>query len=172
MSIGSSDQMPVASALPARLMPSGPGNISGKSVRIDARHMAIAFRSSPRIDVGYTRHRSYPMRKLAMANLRIGYERCRVYPTSMRGDERKAIAMWRASILTLFPEMFPGPLGISLAGKALATGIWSLDPIDIRDHATDKHGTVDDTPAGGGPGMVMKADVLAKALDAIPPDPR
>jgi tRNA (guanine37-N1)-methyltransferase len=80
--------------------------------------------------------------------------------------------MWRASVLTIFPEMFPGPLGISLAGKALATGIWSLDPVDIRDHTSDKHRTVDDTPAGGGPGMVMKADVLAKALDAIPPDPR
>ena len=71
--------------------------------------------------------------------------------------------MARQRSLTLFPEMFPGPLGISLAGKALASGIWSLDAIDIRDHATDKHGTVDDTPAGGGPGMVMKADVLARA---------
>ena len=72
---------------------------------------------------------------------------------------------WRASVLTIFPEMFPGPLGMSLAGKALATGLWALDAIDIRDHATDKHRTVDDTPAGGGPGMVMKADVLARALD-------
>ena len=80
--------------------------------------------------------------------------------------------MWRASILTIFPEMFPGPLGVSLAGKALAAGLWSLEARDIRDAATDKHRTVDDTPAGGGPGMVMKADVLAKALDAIPPDPR
>jgi tRNA (guanine37-N1)-methyltransferase len=80
--------------------------------------------------------------------------------------------MWRASILTLFPEMFPGPLGISLAGKALQNGIWSLDATDIRGHASDRHRTVDDTPAGGGPGMVMKADILARALDAIPPDPR
>ncbi|MEI9804265.1 MAG: tRNA (guanosine(37)-N1)-methyltransferase TrmD [Pseudolabrys sp.] len=80
--------------------------------------------------------------------------------------------MWRASILTIFPEMFPGPLAVSLAGKALAAGLWSLDARDIRDAATDKHRTVDDTPAGGGPGMVMKADVLARALDAIPPDPR
>ena len=72
--------------------------------------------------------------------------------------------MWRASVLTIFPEMFPGPLGISLAGKALGAK-WSLDAIDIRDHATDKHRTVDDTPAGGGPGMVMKPDVLARALD-------
>ena len=74
--------------------------------------------------------------------------------------------MWRASVLTIFPEMFPGPLGSSLAGKALAKGLWALDAVDIRDHATDKHRTVDDTPAGGGPGMVMKADVLARAIDA------
>ncbi|MGA2565259.1 MAG: tRNA (guanosine(37)-N1)-methyltransferase TrmD [Pseudolabrys sp.] len=80
--------------------------------------------------------------------------------------------MWRASILTIFPEMFPGPLGISLAGKALSTGIWSLDTHDIRNAATDKHRTVDDTPAGGGPGMVMKADVLARALDTVPHDTR
>jgi tRNA (guanine37-N1)-methyltransferase len=80
--------------------------------------------------------------------------------------------MWRANILTLFPEMFPGPLAASLAGKALASGIWSLDTHDIRAHATDRHGTVDDTPAGGGPGMVMKADVLARALDGIPTDAR
>ena len=74
--------------------------------------------------------------------------------------------MWRASVLTIFPEMFPGPLGLSLAGKAIEKGVWALDAIDIRDHATDKHRTVDDTPAGGGPGMVMKADVLARAIDA------
>jgi tRNA (guanine37-N1)-methyltransferase len=80
--------------------------------------------------------------------------------------------MWRASVLTIFPEMFPGPLGVSLAGKALASGIWSLATYDIRSYATDKHRTVDDTPAGGGPGMVMKADVLARALDAVPHDTR
>jgi len=74
--------------------------------------------------------------------------------------------MWRASVLTLFPDMFPGPLGQSLAGKALAAGLWQLDAVDIRAHATDKHRTVDDTPAGGGPGMVMKADVVARAIDA------
>jgi tRNA (guanine37-N1)-methyltransferase len=74
---------------------------------------------------------------------------------------------WRASILTIFPEMFPGPLGLSLAGKALAAGIWSLEAIDIRAHATDKHRSVDDTPAGGGPGMVMKPDVLARAVDSV-----
>jgi tRNA (guanine37-N1)-methyltransferase len=80
--------------------------------------------------------------------------------------------MWRATVLTIFPDMIPGPLGQSLAGKALASGIWSLDAIDIRAHATDKHSTVDDTPAGGGPGMVMKADVLARALDSVSPDRR
>src|SRR5882672_10426719 len=80
--------------------------------------------------------------------------------------------MWRASVLTIFPAMFPGPLRASLAGKALASGIWSLDVHDIRSAATDKHRTVDDTPAGGGPGMVMKADVLARALDALPHDTR
>jgi tRNA (guanine37-N1)-methyltransferase len=76
------------------------------------------------------------------------------------------MTMWRASVLTIFPEMFPGPLGLSLAGKALASGLWSLDVVDIRDHTTDKHHSVDDTPAGGGPGMVMKPDVLARAIDA------
>jgi tRNA (guanine37-N1)-methyltransferase len=80
--------------------------------------------------------------------------------------------MWRATVLTIFPEMFPGPLGMSLAGKALASGLWALDAVDIRANATDKHRTVDDTPAGGGPGMVMKADVLARAIDAIPADGR
>jgi tRNA (guanine37-N1)-methyltransferase len=90
----------------------------------------------------------------------------------LRGDERKVTAMWRASVLTIFPEMFPGPLGVSLAGKALASGLWSLEAIDIRNHTTDKHRTVDDTPAGGGPGMVMKPDVLARALDAVPHDKR
>jgi tRNA (guanine37-N1)-methyltransferase len=80
--------------------------------------------------------------------------------------------MWRASVLTIFPEMFPGPLGISLAGKALASKLWALDVVDIRDHATDRHRTVDDTPAGGGPGMVMKADVLARAIDMRAADER
>jgi tRNA (guanine37-N1)-methyltransferase len=75
--------------------------------------------------------------------------------------------MWRASILTIFPRMFPGPLGLSLAGKGLASGIWSLEAVDIREHATDKHRSVDDTPAGGGPGMVMRPDVLGRAIDAI-----
>jgi tRNA (guanine37-N1)-methyltransferase len=73
---------------------------------------------------------------------------------------------WRATVLTLFPEMFPGPLGVSLAGKALASGLWALETRDIRNSATDRHRSVDDTPAGGGPGMVLRADVLAAAIDA------
>lgn len=75
---------------------------------------------------------------------------------------------WPATILTLYPEMFPGPLGLSLAGRALGEGIWSLDAVQIRDFATDRHRSVDDTPAGGGAGMVMRADVLAAALDSVP----
>jgi tRNA (guanine37-N1)-methyltransferase len=80
--------------------------------------------------------------------------------------------MWRASVLTIFPDIFPGPLGTSLAGKAMAAGAWSLDTVDLRAFATDKHRSVDDTPAGGGPGMVMKPDVLGRALDATPKDER
>lgn len=72
---------------------------------------------------------------------------------------------WQAKVLTLFPDMFPGPLGFSLAGKALESGIWALETLDIRDYARDKHRAVDDTPAGGGPGMVMRADVLGRAID-------
>jgi tRNA (guanine37-N1)-methyltransferase len=79
---------------------------------------------------------------------------------------------WRATILTIFPEMFPGPLGVSLAGKALSEKIWSCEPRDIRDAATDKHRSVDDTPAGGGPGMVMRADILARAIDMAGSDNR
>ena len=70
-----------------------------------------------------------------------------------------------ATILTLYPEMFPGPLGVSLAGRALAAGTWSLEAVQIRDFATDRHRTVDDTPAGGGAGMVLRADVVARAVD-------
>jgi tRNA (guanine37-N1)-methyltransferase len=73
---------------------------------------------------------------------------------------------WRATVLTLFPEMFPGALGVSLAGRALASGLWALEARDIRAQATDRHRSVDDTPAGGGPGMVLRADVLAAAIDA------
>jgi tRNA (guanine37-N1)-methyltransferase len=82
---------------------------------------------------------------------------------------------WCATVLTLFPEMFPGPLGVSLAGRALASGLWALEVRDIRASATDKHRSVDDTPAGGGPGMVLRADVLAAAIDAaqiVPERPR
>ena len=75
---------------------------------------------------------------------------------------------FKATILTLFPEMFPGSLGLSLAGKALEQGLWSLEVRDIRSHATDRHRSVDDHPAGGGPGMVLKPDVLASAIDAAP----
>ena len=79
-----------------------------------------------------------------------------------RFDARMTFA---ATILTLYPEMFPGPLGQSLAGRALERGDWSIDTVQIRDFATDKHRTVDDTPAGGGAGMVLKADVLGAAID-------
>ena len=80
--------------------------------------------------------------------------------------------IWRATVLTLFPEMFPGPLGVSLAGKALASDVWRLETRDIRNSATDRHRSVDDTPAGGGPGMVLRADVLAAAIDdaGVTPD--
>ena len=73
---------------------------------------------------------------------------------------------WRATVLTLFPEMFPGPLGVSLIGQACAKGIWSLDIRDIREHGIGRHRTVDEAPAGGGPGMVMRADVASNAIDA------
>ena len=75
--------------------------------------------------------------------------------------------MWTATVLTLFPDMFPGPLGASLAGKAMASGVWQLETRDIRDAATDRHRSVDDTPAGGGAGMVLRADVVARAFDAL-----
>jgi tRNA (guanine37-N1)-methyltransferase len=80
--------------------------------------------------------------------------------------------MWRATVLSIFPEIFPGPLGRSIAGKALEKSRWSLEAIDIRDFALDRHRMVDDTPAGGGPGMVMRADVVARAIDAVGNDTR
>ena len=73
--------------------------------------------------------------------------------------------MWTACVLTILPDMFPGPLGASLAGQGLADGLWQLDTINIRDYASDRHRSVDDTPAGGGPGMVMRADILGAAID-------
>ena len=75
--------------------------------------------------------------------------------------------MWRSTVITLFPEMFPGPLGISLVGQALRDGLWSLDTVNIRDFGIDRHRTVDDTPFGGGPGMVMRADVVDAAIEAV-----
>ena len=74
---------------------------------------------------------------------------------------------FRATVLTLYPEMFPGHLGHSLAGKALERGQWSIEPVQIRDFAEDRHRTVDDTPAGGGAGMVLRPDILAKAIDQV-----
>ena len=77
---------------------------------------------------------------------------------------------FHATIVTLYPEMFPGTLGHSLAGRGLEKGLWSLDTVQIRDFTTDRHRTVDDTPAGGGAGMVMRADVLARAVDHASPE--
>ncbi|MDE1937399.1 MAG: tRNA (guanosine(37)-N1)-methyltransferase TrmD [Alphaproteobacteria bacterium] len=79
----------------------------------------------------------------------------------------KPATSWKATVLTLFPAMFPGALGMSLLGKALDKELWSLEVRDIRGHGLGKHRTVDDTPAGGGPGMVMRADVAAAAIDAV-----
>ena len=80
-------------------------------------------------------------------------------------------APWRATVLTLFPDMFPGLLGLSLAGKALAAETWRLETVDIRAHARDRHRSVDDTAFGGGSGMVMRADVVAAAIDAVAAQP-
>jgi len=74
---------------------------------------------------------------------------------------------WKATVLTLFEEMFPGPLGLSLAGQGLNDGIWALETVDIRGFASDKHRTVDDTPFGGGPGMVMRADIIDAAIERL-----
>ena len=82
----------------------------------------------------------------------------------MTGDEKRS--GWRATVLTLFPDMFPGPLGASLAGKSLHEGVWSLDVVNIRDFATDRHGRVDDQPFGGGPGMVLRPDIVDAAVAA------
>src|SRR5207253_8077976 len=82
-------------------------------------------------------------------------------------DSGGSAMTFRASVLTLYPDMFPGPLGASLAGRALDEGIWSLETRNIRGFATDKHRSVDDTPAGGGAGMVLRPDVLAAAIDSV-----
>ena len=89
-----------------------------------------------------------------------------IHGNGATGATGGAPATWRATVLTLYPDMFPGPLAGALAGRALEKRIWSLDCVDIRDHAQDKHGSVDDQPFGGGPGMVMRPDVLAAAIDA------
>lgn len=83
----------------------------------------------------------------------------------MNSDTTSETSPWHARVLTIFPDMFPGPLGVSLVGTALENGIWQLDCVDIRDFGLTKHRTIDDTPAGGGAGMVMRADVLASAID-------
>lgn len=85
---------------------------------------------------------------------------------SPQPEDGEAPDPWKAWVLTLFPQMFPGPLGFSLAGKALENCTWGLETVDIRDFASDKHRSVDDTPSGGGPGMVMRPDILAAAIDA------
>lgn len=77
---------------------------------------------------------------------------------------------WRADVITLFPDLFPGPLGASVLGRGMADGIWSIGTTQLRDFATDKHRTVDDTPSGGGAGMVLKPDILAAAIDSLPAD--
>src|SRR4051812_43944367 len=92
---------------------------------------------------------------------------CSSMRSPMDCDSGSSKMSFRASILTLYPDMFPGPLGVSLAGRALQDGIWSLDTRNIRDFATDKHRSVDDTPAGGGAGMVLRPDVLAAAIDSV-----
>lgn len=92
-------------------------------------------------------------------------EHNRAVPDSAGNAEHALHTQWTARVLTLFPTMFPGPLGESLAGAALEKGIWRLETVDIRGFASDKHRSVDDTPFGGGPGMVLRADILAKSVD-------
>src|SRR5271165_204335 len=89
---------------------------------------------------------------------------------TLRAHSERPAMTWRATVLTLFPEMFPGPLGLSLAGRALASSLWSLESVNIRDFATDRHRTVDDTPFGGGAGMVLRPDVLDAAIAAVADD--
>ncbi|MEO0999769.1 MAG: tRNA (guanosine(37)-N1)-methyltransferase TrmD [Pseudomonadota bacterium] len=93
--------------------------------------------------------------------------RATVAPRDLMTEPSARPGAWEARVLTLYPEMFPGTLGHSLLGRALEAGLWRLETHNIRDFATDRHRTVDDTPAGGGPGMVLKPDVLARAIDAV-----
>lgn len=96
----------------------------------------------------------------------------RTQATGMTGSSGAGDRLpWRARVLTIYPDMFPGMLGRSLSGRALEDGLWSLDAVDIRDFARDKHRSVDDQPFGGGPGMIMRADILAYAIDATHPVP-
>ncbi len=88
-------------------------------------------------------------------------------PRELMQDRPDIAGAWKAKVLTLYPDAFPGVLGQSLTGKALQDGLWALETVDIRQFATDRHRTVDDTPAGGGPGMVLKPDIVARAVDAV-----
>ena len=90
----------------------------------------------------------------------------------MSAPNPRPAGAWTATVLTLFPEMFPGPLGQSIAGRAVGAGNWALETVDIRAFARDKHATVDDSPFGGGPGMVMRPDVVDAALASLPADER
>ena len=108
-----------------------------------------------RIGDGLPRHRA------------AGRDRGRTRPKAT--GRRGCGVSWRADIVTLFPELFPGPLGASVIGRGLGEGLWSLNTTNLRDFAVDKYRTVDDTPAGGGPGMVLKPDILATAIDAVSP---
>ncbi|MDE0050933.1 MAG: tRNA (guanosine(37)-N1)-methyltransferase TrmD, partial [Rhodospirillales bacterium] len=89
--------------------------------------------------------------------------------TATRDDGQASAGRWCARVLTLYPDVFPGPLGAALAGRGLESGLWRLETVDIRRFASDKHGSVDDHPFGGGAGMVMRPDVLAAAIDSVGP---
>ncbi len=102
---------------------------------------------------------------MKMRSAGVYHNKVNLSPESILEAKKNVVGAWRAKVLTLFPEMFPGPLNFSLIGKALHQGKWSLEPINIRNFAADKHQTVDDTPAGGGAGMVLKADVIDSALE-------
>jgi tRNA (guanine37-N1)-methyltransferase len=137
------------------------------------------FKNAGMNDVSAIRARSFSPRVFFLVNMSDAMRKAAMTLVSGNPDklewfqsepERKeAPNGWAATVLTLYPEMFPGPLGTSLAGRALREGRWSMETVQIRDFATDRHRSVDDTPAGGGAGMVMRADVLAAALDSVAP---
>ncbi len=108
-----------------------------------------------------------PFTRAAVPGIDVAAGRLTVVPPHEVELREAARMTWRATVLTLFPDMFPGPLGQSLAGRALAAGLWSLDARDIRASAGDRHGRVDDTPFGGGAGMVMRPDVVDAALARV-----